>query len=616
VSGRIVPAARRVTPLAILLAIALPVFFVFLGANSIWDTNEAFYVETPRQMVRTGDYVNPSFNDAPRFNKPVLSYWIVAGLYRAFGESVAVQRVGIAFGALAIVFSAFVVGRALRSTAAGLLAALIVATAPRVVWFSRRIFIDIYLTAFTSLALAALVMAQSHPRHRRRYLIFMYVALGLGVLTKGPVAIAIPGFVGLVWLTLEGRLGELRRLMLLPGAAVVLAIVLPWYVAVYAQHGWAYITSFLFEENFGRYATTAMTPGGRDLTFYIPVLLTELFPWAPLVIAPLVGTAVLWWRAGRDAGGSLHRLLGLWIVGFVAIFSFSQTKEDLYIFPVVPAVAALVAIALIDALDSSEKRVRLPRLLHGLFLLVCALCVLLAPVLWWLFGPSAGFYALPEMTPYALLLGLTGAASLALWQTGRHFPAVAALAGGFVVLNYLFVGSILIGVERTKPVPPLARIIAERAGPDAKLGQFNMALQSFVYYADRGGVEVIGIPEQAQAFFLDEREAWALMGAEEWETVRQLVPDVCVVDRRPLSIFDARLPDILNRVPPKEVLLVRNQCPHPILGSQDPSSSRTPTRSIQTNAGNAGIRSSRRASVLRRPGHQAYATAAPAAATR
>jgi hypothetical protein len=181
-------------------------------------------------------------------------------------------------------------------------------------------------------------------------------------------------------------------------------------------------------------------------------------------------------------------------------------------------------------------------------------------VLLWLFGPSAGYYVLPEVNPYAIVLGATGAAALALWLIRRRGVAVAALAGGFVVLNYIFSGWVLVGVERSKPVPPLARIVAERAAPDAKLGQFNMALQSFVYYADRGRVEEIGIPEQARAFFHDERESWALMGAEEWEIVRELVPDVCVVDRRPLSIFDAKLPDIINRIPPKDVLLVKNRC--------------------------------------------------------
>ena len=332
---------------AILLALAVPVFFLFLGANSVWDTNEAFYVETPRQMVRSGDYLNPTFNAAPRFNKPILSYWIVAGLYRAFGDSVTVERVGIAIGAAAIILATFLIGRAVRSTVTGLLAALIVATAPRFVWFARKIFIDIYLTTFTSLALAAFVLAEQHPEHRRRYLSLMYVALGLGVLTKGPVALVVPALACVVWLLAERRLPEIRRLMLMPGLAIVLTIVLPWYVAVYAQHGWSYIRDFFFEENLMRYATTAMTPGGRGVWFYLPVLFGDLFPWAPLVLAPLIGVPRAWRRARAGAdetgGRALDRLLWIWIVLFVGIFSFSRTKEDLYIFPIVPAVAVLVA---------------------------------------------------------------------------------------------------------------------------------------------------------------------------------------------------------------------------------------------------------------------------------
>ena len=68
----------------------------------------------------------------------------------------------------AILCAAFLIGRALRSTATGVLAALIVATAPRIVFFSRRIFIDVYITVFMSLALAFFVLAERHPSTRRR----------------------------------------------------------------------------------------------------------------------------------------------------------------------------------------------------------------------------------------------------------------------------------------------------------------------------------------------------------------------------------------------------------------------------------------------------------------
>ena len=172
----------------------MPVFFLALGANSIWDANEAFYVETPRQMVVTGDYVTPSFNARAALQQagPQL-----LGRRRPLSARSACRSPSsasaIALGAVGILAGAFLIGRALRSTATGVLAALLLATAPRFVFFSRRIFIDVYLTLFMTLALACFVLAERHPEHRRRYLLLMYVAMGLGVLTKGPIALAIPG---------------------------------------------------------------------------------------------------------------------------------------------------------------------------------------------------------------------------------------------------------------------------------------------------------------------------------------------------------------------------------------------------------------------------------------
>jgi hypothetical protein len=52
--------------------------------SSIWDANEAFYAQTPREMLDAHDYVTPSFNFQLRMNKPVLSYWEVAASYRLF----------------------------------------------------------------------------------------------------------------------------------------------------------------------------------------------------------------------------------------------------------------------------------------------------------------------------------------------------------------------------------------------------------------------------------------------------------------------------------------------------------------------------------------------------
>ena len=69
-------------------------------------------METPREMMERGDYINPIFNYEPRINKPVLSYWIVAGFYHLFGVSVGVERIPIALGGIVLIVTAFFLARA------------------------------------------------------------------------------------------------------------------------------------------------------------------------------------------------------------------------------------------------------------------------------------------------------------------------------------------------------------------------------------------------------------------------------------------------------------------------------------------------------------------------
>jgi hypothetical protein len=95
-----------------LLCLAALAYLIDLGGSSIWDANEAYYVETPREMLERGDWVNPTFNYEPRFNKPVLAYWVVAVLYQVFGVSVGVERIAIAGLALVVIAAAWFLARA------------------------------------------------------------------------------------------------------------------------------------------------------------------------------------------------------------------------------------------------------------------------------------------------------------------------------------------------------------------------------------------------------------------------------------------------------------------------------------------------------------------------
>jgi 4-amino-4-deoxy-L-arabinose transferase-like glycosyltransferase len=349
---------HRHTTLVLLLAVAICPYFIDLGSSSIWDANEAFYVETPREMMEKGDYVTPSFNYEPRLNKPILSYWIVAGFYKVFGVSVGVQRVPIAIGGLILIATAFFLARAAaplstaseergrRQLEAALWAAVGLSVTPRLLMFARRIFIDIYISAFMGLTLLFFALAERYPERRRVFLPLMYVAASLGVLTKGPVAVVLPAAVFALYLIVRRELPRVREMMIPTGILIGLAIIAPWCVALYMRHGTAPLIDFIMGENVARYAAGIGVQSERGPLFYVPVLFSDAFPWSMFLIVSAAGL----WTARRDPqrnadpSSRVVLLSWLWIAVIVLFFTASAAKQDLYIFPIVPAVATLAAV--------------------------------------------------------------------------------------------------------------------------------------------------------------------------------------------------------------------------------------------------------------------------------
>src|SRR5262245_5334225 len=139
------PLTRTQWVLLAALMIAASVYFVRLGGSSLWDSNEAFYAETPREMIESHEYINPTFNYHPRLNKPPLSYWVVIPFYKLFGVSETSERLPIALAAMVMIAAAFGLGCLIFSVVAGLFAALGVSVALSFLMFWRRIWIDLYL---------------------------------------------------------------------------------------------------------------------------------------------------------------------------------------------------------------------------------------------------------------------------------------------------------------------------------------------------------------------------------------------------------------------------------------------------------------------------------------
>ena len=540
--------------LLILLFLAICPYFIDLGGSSIWDANEAFYVETPREMMERGDYINPTFNYEPRINKPVLSYWIVAGFYHLFGVSVGVQRIPIAIGGIVLIAATFFLARAAslprRSTAAAVWAALGLAVSPRLLMFARRIFIDIYISMFMALTLLFFVLAERYPGRRRLFLVLMYVCVGLGVLTKGPIAALLPGLVFAVYLAAHRELGRVRDMLIPVGSLIVLAIVVPWYAALYQQSGWAPIRSFVFGENLARYVDGVGVNADRPVWWYLPVVFSDSFPWSLL----LFPAAALWIRDRRRASGSvdvtfrIQTLLWIWILVIVGFFSLSAGKQDLYIYPIVPAIVALAGVVIARALDAEEPdapRIGVVTAVIGGLLVAAGAGFLI------LFNSALAVYVLAG----SALVGATaiagGAATMVLALRQRVGAALTVIAAVLVVVNWVFVLKVLPSFEAYKPAPGLAAILKERAAPDDLLVTYNVALPSLVYYLrrhtdvfyDHG--PVLELLHSGRPLYLmvsrDDYERAIEAGRTHTALSRELATDVrCEAEKRPVPRTPAR----------------------------------------------------------------------------
>ena len=568
--------SRAAQALLALLGAALIVLFVDLGGSSIWDANEAFYVETPREMMERGDYIFPMFNYEPRLNKPVLSYWMVAGLYHMFGVSVGVQRFGIALGAVILIGCAFVLaslvgrcplfvdrisnpgprspkpgprtpdpGTASTARMAALVAAVGLAADPRLVMFARRIFIDMWISAFMAMILTFFALSESFPNRRRLFLVLMYVSVGLGMLTKGPIAAVLPGLVFLLYLLAYRELRRAAQMMIPLGTLIVAAIVVPWYYALYLRDGWTYIVSFFLGENVGRFTSGIGQVDPRPWWFYGPVIIGDGLPLSLFLPA----AAVLWFRHRR--GDRMQTLLWLWILTIVLFFSFSHDKQDLYIFPIVPAVAALGAVAV-------ARWREMPRTIVVTSVFVGVLFAVLGVAVLYLLGGAGRVYSIDGVIPAGSVLVAGGLLSATL-AVRRVIPAaVTVLCGALIVLNWIFVVGVLPSFERYKPVPQLSDYLRGRLQPDDRIAHFNVALPSMVYYLRHHIEPHYSAEEFVQAMQSPER-VYGVVSARDFDGVKaRLENGTCVLHRVPT--FDVKLKNVLAREPLPELLLLSNRC--------------------------------------------------------
>ena len=553
----------------ILAALALP-YFINLGVSSIWDGSEAFYAETPREMLESGDWLSPYFNFEPRVNKPPLTYWAVAVSCKIIGVNEFAVRLPGALAALGVTLFSWGAARNFYGPRAALFAAAIAATTPRIFILERRLPIDILLLFFLTGTLFFMLRAATGNSAANRRCAYVFAALGF--MTKGPIAAIIPAGALLAWMLYAGKF-RFSIIRLFEGAAIFLCIVIPWHILIYQAHGWAYIAQFFLSDNLGRFASESFGPS-RGFFYYVPILFSDFFPWAFIGTAALISLRRDFRERMKDASFGLPFF---WCALVFLIFSFSKNKQEYYIAPMYPAAAVLIA-GLLDRLHQNGNPdapdAAHPR--HGGFLLWRWIYSVLAFLMF-----SLAFvlpYILDILMPSinaALRLGpslvlVAGVALILRSVAGKKFHgAFAALA--FSLWIIFFSGALIYvpALESFRPVKDFCAAIENEMRADAhengetETGYFSAYLPSpsMAFYLKRRIFEEDDYERMQRRFQSDHRVFCILEGRDYNWFVKKGKNDtkLYVLDRR--ERFSIRFGQLFadEKRAGRELLLVSNR---------------------------------------------------------
>jgi len=434
----------------LLLAAALALGFD-LGGYPLFDPDEGRNAEVAREIAATNDYVLPHLDGLPYLDKPIVYFAAAAASMEVLGPTETAARLPAYLFTLATLALVVVFVRRRWGADAAWLAALALATMPLVLAYARATIMDSTLSFCTTLAILA--FWDERP-------VLAWAAIGLGSITKGPVAILIPLGTLIPYALLTGR--PVRRLFPLAGLGVFAVVALPWFLAV--AHRIPEFPHYVFvRETFERVTTTRFHRTA-PFWYYFPIVPVAAFPW----IVPALARCTNWrwaWLARRVNPHAQESIfLTCWVLGPLLFFTLNQSKLPQYMLPLMPPFA--LAAARILTRDATELGGGIAVARKAYATIAATFGVALALLTVWLPVPlsltPAERAAIP---PTALALGIALLVSATMvWYAGRApahpRPALAVMGYALTVIVMPIVSGRLLGaVGEDRSAATLARVI-------------------------------------------------------------------------------------------------------------------------------------------------------------
>jgi 4-amino-4-deoxy-L-arabinose transferase-like glycosyltransferase len=520
------------------------VLFLFnLGRRDLWEPDETRYAVVAREMRENGDWILPRLNGQIYAEKPPLFFWLGNVSTTLLGDNEFANRLPPALAGLIAVLVTFLFGERLFNARAGFLSGLVLETNfffPRI---SRWIMLDSLITLLFLLSLFCYYLGFEKEDKRRRYYLLAGLFMGLGVLTKGPLAyLAIPIF--FIFASAQHNLKRFWTKDLLLGCFLSLFIVLVWWIPAGLIGGKNYIHWLLFKQAVGTYIEGGRGFHPQPFYFYLIRFPLEFLPWtAFLPVAFFFG-----FRHEREKRKEFL-LLSIWFFFIFLFFTFSRGKKDNYLLPLYPAASMLVGRWLCSTFETGKRHIRvwIPLGAVTLFFLSVPAFILLRPSGW--FPGTVGAYLPFGMWPLIFTV-LGGLLSLLLIRMKRWNPwSISPLMVALMISQTFLSIAIPDQLNETQSMKSFSRRILRKmkSGDELKIWKFQST--GLLYYTGRP-VEQVKTADRFLEVFRSPERVFMVVEEEDFGRLkeRDVVP-VRIVER--------------SRAGRHALVLISNQLPHP-----------------------------------------------------
>ena len=438
-----------------LLVVALAALILLIPGQAelpLTERDEARYVIASKQMLESGDFIEPMNLDQPRWKKPVGIYWLQAGAALITGQGADaplwVYRLPSLLGVLGAALLTVWAMRPILSSRAAAIAGLVVGTSIVTVLEGNIAKTDAALLFTIVLAQGALIrcLTADTDRFTGMHALF-WAATAAGVLIKGPVILMVSGGMIALLIVIERGWRALRAIRPALGLPLFALLTAPWFIAIGIETDWGFYVESVQNDLLGKVGGAAEGHTG-PIGYYSATMWATFWPWMPLLLCAI---PFLWTRRRSEA----VIYLVAWALPFWITFELLTTKLPHYVMPILPGIGGMIGMWLTSNehdLARPGPFIRLPAALLSLVGGGALAALLIA-------GPIEieGQILLPAAILGGLGLALTLLAAAALF-VGRAGAYGVLSLGAMALLIPGLVSVTLPRLEALSPSPTLAAL--------------------------------------------------------------------------------------------------------------------------------------------------------------